>query len=272
MTPIPGPHSDSTSPAPDSTSPAPHSTNPAPDRQPEPTPSASPNPPFALSSRRDLLLDPERSTQHSPQTPPPAANNAPISTRGTPQSITDAVISTEGAAQPSRSGETPALPSAEPASTPQSSPVTSTLPPGLTFRLAHLGVAVPALDPAAETLRTLLGYRVVSGPFDDPIQKVSVNFLAQAPEGSADNVAEIELIAPLTPDSPITSMLKKTGGGAYHLCFETNHLEQALDHVKANGCIIVSPPNPAVAFAGRRIAWFYTPNRQLIELVEASKP
>ncbi len=143
--------------------------------------------------------------------------------------------------------------------------LTTGLPEGLTFRLLHVGVAVPALDPAAESLRTLLGYRVVSGPFDDPIQKVSVNFLTQAD----DNVAEIELIAPLTPDSPITAMLKKSGGGAYHLCFETNDLERALDHVKSHKCIVVSPPNPAVAFQGRRIAWFYTPNRQLIELVEA---
>jgi len=135
----------------------------------------------------------------------------------------------------------------------------------LGFKLRHVGVAVPSLKPATETLSALFGYRVVSGPFDDPIQKVSVNFLTT----SDKDAAEIELIAPLSEDSPITSMLAKSGGGAYHLCFETSDIDQALVHAKNNGCMIVSPPVPAVAFGGRRIAWIYTRSRQLFELVEA---
>lgn len=139
------------------------------------------------------------------------------------------------------------------------------IPEELGFKLRHVGVAVPSLNSATETLSTLFGYRVVSGPFNDPIQKVSVNFLTQ----SDNDVAEIELIAPLGQDSPITAMLAKSGGGAYHLCFETSDIEQALVHAKNNGCIVVSGPVPAVAFNGRRIAWIYTKSRQLFELVEA---
>jgi methylmalonyl-CoA/ethylmalonyl-CoA epimerase len=135
----------------------------------------------------------------------------------------------------------------------------------LGFKLRHVGVAVPKLGPTTDALEALFGYKVVSGPFDDPIQKVSVNFLAK----SENDVAEIELIAPLSEDSPITSMLAKGGAAAYHLCFETSDIEQAVAHAKDNGCIIVSPPVPAVAFNGRRIAWIYTRSRQLFELVEA---
>lgn len=133
------------------------------------------------------------------------------------------------------------------------------------FRVLHVGVAVSELDPAAAMLAKLFGYKVVSGPFDDPIQKVTVNFL----KASGDDPAEIELIAPLTEDSPVRAMLSKGAGAAYHLCLETNDIEGALAHVKSQGCIIVSKPAPAVAFGGRRIAWFYTPTRQLFELVEA---
>jgi len=143
--------------------------------------------------------------------------------------------------------------------------LTSEVPAGLDFKLLHVGVAVPALGPAAEALTDLFGYKVVSGPFDDPIQRVTVLFLAK----TDGDVAEIELIAPLGEDSPIQSMLAKSGGGAYHLCFETNELDGALDHAKKNGCIVVSAPVPAVAFEGRRIAWIYTRSRQLFELVEA---
>ena len=135
----------------------------------------------------------------------------------------------------------------------------------LGFKLRHVGVAVPKLGPTTDALEALFGYKVVSGPFDDPIQKVSVNFLAK----SENDVAEIELIAPLSEDSPIKTMLAKGGGAAYHLCFETSDIEQAVAHAKENGCIIVSPPVPAVAFNGRKIAWIYTRSRQLFELVEA---
>ena len=143
--------------------------------------------------------------------------------------------------------------------------MTSELPDGLAFKLLHVGVAVPSLDATTQSLSTLFGYQVVSGPFDDPIQKVKVNFLTQ----SESDIAEIELIAPLTDDSPIRSILAKDGGGAYHLCFETNDIDRALVHAKSHGCIVVSRPVPAVAFQGRRIAWIYTRSRQLFELVES---
>ncbi len=140
-------------------------------------------------------------------------------------------------------------------------------PEELGFRLMHVGVAVPKLDPVAESLSKLFGYRVIAGPFDDPVQKVTVNFLTTA----ATDSVEIELIAPLTEDSPIRAMLNKNGGGAYHLCFETADIDKALEHAVSNGCLIVSQPAPAVAFGGRRIAWIYTGARQLFELVEAEK-
>ncbi len=132
------------------------------------------------------------------------------------------------------------------------------------FRLRHVGVAVPKLEAASKSLETLFGYRVTSGPFEDPIQKVTVTFLRQAGE----DASEIELIAPLTEDAPIRAMLARDTG-AYHLCFETTDIDGALTHAKKQGCVIVSSPAPAVAFGGRRIAWLYTPTRQLFELVEA---
>jgi methylmalonyl-CoA/ethylmalonyl-CoA epimerase len=135
----------------------------------------------------------------------------------------------------------------------------------LGFKLLHVGVAVPSLAAATELFGALFGYKVVSGPFDDPMQKVAVSFLST----SGGDAAEIELIAPLGEESPVRSMLAKNGGGAYHLCFETQDIEAALAHAEGNGCVIVAQPVPAAAFDGRRIAWIYTPARQLFELVEA---
>lgn len=136
----------------------------------------------------------------------------------------------------------------------------------LGLRLMHIGIAVPSIEPASETFSKLFGYQVSSGPFDDPIQKVRVLFLAK----TDSDPAEIELVSPLGEDSPVHSMLAKGKGGAYHLCFETADIEGALQHARENGCVVVAEPVPAVAFAGRRIAWIYTSTRQLFELLEAA--
>jgi methylmalonyl-CoA/ethylmalonyl-CoA epimerase len=133
------------------------------------------------------------------------------------------------------------------------------------FTFLHLGVAVASLAKALPVYESLLGYRLTSGPFDDPIQRVSVCFLSR--QGGAD--ATIELVAPLGEDSPIHRTLTKGGNSAYHICYEAPDLDAALGYLTARGCIVISRPAPAVAFGNRRIAWFYTPTRQLMEAVEA---
>lgn len=132
-----------------------------------------------------------------------------------------------------------------------------------TLTFSHLGVAVPNIAQALATYREIFGYTVCAGPFDDPIQQVSVCFLA------AEDVRAptIELVAPQGDHSPVSKILAK-GLGAYHACYEVENIDEALAYVRAKGCIVVSHPVPAVAFDGRRIAWFYTPTRQLMELVE----
>lgn len=133
------------------------------------------------------------------------------------------------------------------------------------FKLHHVGIAVRELGQAADRLSCLFSYDLVSGPFDDPLQRVSVSFLS----GSSGDAAQIELIAPFGENSPIQSMLNRGATGPYHLCFETEDIVAAVEHLQRQGCVVISQPLPAVAFQGRRIAWIYTPDRQLFELLEA---
>lgn len=133
----------------------------------------------------------------------------------------------------------------------------------MNFRFSHIGVAVVNLDQAVAAYQQIFGYSVCSGPFVDPVQKVSVCFLSGKEAGDVT----IELVAPDGDDSPVNSMLMK-GISAYHLCYEVSNISEALKQVRSQGCFILGEPVGAVAFQGRRIAWFYTPTRQLTELVE----
>jgi len=82
------------------------------------------------------------------------------------------------------------------------------------FSFHHVGIAVRDLSKAIPIYKALFGYELTSGPFDDPIQNVSVCFLSR---GDGDTV--LELVAPLGPNSPIDLTLKK-GGGPYHVCYQ----------------------------------------------------
>jgi methylmalonyl-CoA/ethylmalonyl-CoA epimerase len=131
---------------------------------------------------------------------------------------------------------------------------------------AHVGVAVPDLRKAAADYRALLGYDLLSGPFDDPTQKVSVCFLGHR-DGDRERMPVVELIAPLGEESPVKRLLSK-GGGAYHLAYYVRDIGAWVAEARGKGCVLLGEPVPAVAYSGRKIAWLYLPSRQLVEVIE----
>ena len=131
------------------------------------------------------------------------------------------------------------------------------------FAFHHVGVAVVDLQQALAFYSSAFGLRLVSGPFEDPLQKVQVCFLADAGRDSG----YLELISPMEKESPLNCYLND-GVGAYHVCYEVADPGKALIELRARKCLVIAQPVPAVAFGGRKIAWCLTPTRQLIELLE----
>jgi len=131
------------------------------------------------------------------------------------------------------------------------------------FTFHHVGVAVRDLSKAIPVYKSLFEYELTSGPFDDPIQNVSVCFLSR---GEGDTV--LELVAPLGPNSPIDRTLKK-GGGPYHVCYQVPDINIAIAYLTEQGSFLLSGPVPAVAFEMREIAWLMTEVDLLVELVQA---
>jgi len=134
------------------------------------------------------------------------------------------------------------------------------------FNFHHVGVAVPDLEQAIKFYSRAFGLQLVSGPFEDPIQKVKVCFMAEP----GQSLSHLELISPGDGDSPVNGYLTK-GIGAYHVCYEVDDIAQALVGLRSNGCLVVGKPVPAVAFGGRKIAWCWTPTQQLTELLERGR-
>ena len=85
-----------------------------------------------------------------------------------------------------------------------------------------------------------------------------------------DGGARLELIHPLSENSPVAPALKR-GGGLNHICYRVEDLESSIQAMVANGAKVVREPLPAVAFDGRRVTFLYTRERELIEFVEAGR-
>ncbi|MGY1703691.1 VOC family protein [Geodermatophilus sp. SYSU D00697] len=128
---------------------------------------------------------------------------------------------------------------------------------GLSFH--HVGLACRDLAAEADA-HALLGYLPEGPVFEDPHQRVRGSFQVLGP-------FRVELLEPLDEQSPLTGWLER-GVRMYHVCYETDDLDDALARLRGAGHRVVSPPAPAVAFGGRPVAFVMLRSRSLVELLQ----
>ena len=84
--------------------------------------------------------------------------------------------------------------------------------------------------------------------------------------------AAVELLEPLTGESPISKFLEKRGEGIHHICFLVDDIEAALERLKKEGVrLIDESPRPGAYHS--RVAFIHpkATNGVLIELAEIDK-
>jgi methylmalonyl-CoA/ethylmalonyl-CoA epimerase len=128
----------------------------------------------------------------------------------------------------------------------------------------HIGIVVPSLDDAQAYYMQQFGYQPSGGRIVDPLQDVELQFLHD------DAGVRIELICPLSADSPVARALKQ-GGGLNHICYRVPDLDASVKAMVDANAKLVREPRPAVAFDGRRVAFLYTRQRELVEFVELER-
>lgn len=135
----------------------------------------------------------------------------------------------------------------------------------MALRFHHVGYAVASIpDYVDEFLAPLVDPVEVGPTIEDPLQGVRVAFV------TVTGGVVIELIEPMSDSSPVSKYLGDRRGGLYHVCYETDALEATIETFRSKRCMLFSGPSPAAAFDGRRIAFLFTPQRDIIELVEGS--
>jgi methylmalonyl-CoA/ethylmalonyl-CoA epimerase len=132
------------------------------------------------------------------------------------------------------------------------------------LRFHHIGYAVRNIRSYLDDfLIPMFAPDHITEQVSDPVQRVTVCFV-EMPGGTT-----IELVEPLGENSPVDSIIGSSRGGVYHLCFEADDLDAELVRFRSKRCVPLGRPVPAAAFGGRRIVFVLTPERDLIEIVEA---
>ena len=126
-------------------------------------------------------------------------------------------------------------------------------------RIAHIGIAVPALDAILPLYRDVLGMPEV------PLGDADGARIA----GVAAGESLVELLEAKETDSPIGKFLAKRGAGIHHVCFAVDDLDGTLERCRAAGLRLIDQA-PRIGAEGKRIAFLHPSSTGgvLVELSE----
>lgn len=126
-------------------------------------------------------------------------------------------------------------------------------------RIAHVGIAVDALDRILPFYRDLLG--LPEQPLDDADGARIIGLRA--------GESLVELLAATSSASPIGKFITKRGPGIHHICFAVDDLTDTLDRCRRAGIKLIDNV-PRLGAEGKRIAFLHPSSTSgvLVELTE----
>jgi methylmalonyl-CoA epimerase len=131
------------------------------------------------------------------------------------------------------------------------------------LNLDHVAIAVEDLDATIDSYRSRYGV----GPLHrERVESQGVEE-AMIPVGGSF----VQLLQPLSADSPVGRFLAKHGEGLHHVAYAVPDITTALRHLEAEGARLIDR-EPRVGGRGARIAFVHPADLAgtLIELVELS--
>jgi methylmalonyl-CoA/ethylmalonyl-CoA epimerase len=126
-------------------------------------------------------------------------------------------------------------------------------------RIAHIGIAVDALD------LILPFYRDVLGLPEEPLDDADGARIAGLRAGDS----LVELLEARAPRTPIGKFVTKRGPGLHHICFAVDDLDATLDRCRRAGVKLIDD-KPRIGAEGKRIAFLHPSSTAgvLVELTE----
>ena len=131
----------------------------------------------------------------------------------------------------------------------------------LPYNIDHVAIAVFDLDATLADLKQQYGAEPLSR---ETVESQGVEEAMVAVGGSS-----VQILQPLSPDTPVGRFLEKRGEGMHHIAFAVPDIEAALHHLQEIGTRLIDV-EPRIGGGGHRIE-FVHPSAfagTLVELVE----
>ena len=129
-------------------------------------------------------------------------------------------------------------------------------------RLDHIAIAVPDLEEALKFYENSLGLTLLE---IEVVEEQGVR-VAKLDTGNT----HIELLEPLSPDTPVGKFLAQRGPGLHHICMGVGNIGERLDCLKENGIKLINE-QPKIGAGGAKIAFVHPKSTGgvLLELSQA---
>ncbi|MBT5078127.1 MAG: methylmalonyl-CoA epimerase [Candidatus Marinimicrobia bacterium] len=127
--------------------------------------------------------------------------------------------------------------------------------------IEHVALAVKDVDAPSNLFGSLLGIEHTSSE-EITDQKVNTHIFDTT-------YGKIELLNPISDDSPISKFLENRGEGIHHIAFKVDKLQPALDYLKDNGIQLIDE-TPKIGAEGLLVAFLHPKSTYgvLIELCQ----
>lgn len=124
------------------------------------------------------------------------------------------------------------------------------------LRFHHIGLATEDIEKSLSEMKNNFDIKDISNIVYDEKQDANLCMV------TVSDGAKIELIS----GNQVARLVKKRQF-LYHICYETDNIEEQIKQLEAQGSMVISEPKEAILFGMKKVAFLMT-NMGLIELVE----
>ena len=128
-------------------------------------------------------------------------------------------------------------------------------------RIDHVGIAVEDLDAAVQLYEGTLGMPLVHR--ETVVEQGVEAVLLDVGEG------HIELLRPLSEDTPVGKFMARKGGGMHHIAYAVSDIDRTLAELAKRGVELIDT-EPRIGIRGSRVAFLHprSTGGVLTEIVE----
>ncbi len=131
------------------------------------------------------------------------------------------------------------------------------------MKIHHIGYLVKKTDKAIKAFQGL-GFTLTKDVVLDEYRQADICFLEK--DGYV-----VELVSPVSKDSVVAELMKTHGNTPYHICYETDNMEETINELMQQHYVVCSETHSAVALNNRNVCFMIHPYLGMIELLAADR-